>query len=57
MMKPDESIGNCNGLQGLSNGLLQCLVRSGTDAAQKGFELGKGFFNGRVIRRIGRLVC
>ncbi len=34
MMKPAESIGSRDGLQGSSNGLLQYLVRSGTHAAQ-----------------------
>jgi len=53
-MNPAKSIGSRDGLQGLSNGFLQCLGRSSIHAAQKGFELGEGFFNGRVIRRISQ---
>jgi hypothetical protein len=52
--EPAERILGGHGLQGLANGFLQRLMGPGTHASQKGFELGEGFFDGSIIRRVGR---
>ena len=53
MGEPAKGVSSCHGLQGLAERFLQRFMGPGSYSTQERFDLGEGFLNGRVIRRIG----
>lgn len=54
MPKPVARILSGDPGQRLNDCLLECFTRASAHSSQDGFQLGKGFFNGREVRRIRR---